>query len=308
MNLDILHPEKSNELFGLKENFVFFKNLIENENLPKVNLITGEKGIGKSTLINHLIHFFFDSDNYDLNRNLIVDKNNFYNQLTNGLSPNVINLNFENSPINISDIRSFKIQISKTAINGKKRFIVMDDVDSFNVNSLNALLKILEEPTKNNYFFLINNKSQNIIDTVKSRCVEVKIFLKLDQRNHVIDCLMKKFNQTSVLNKDILNISPGRYLLFNNFFDSNKIDLNDSFIKNINHLIEYFIKEKKIFYKDLITFYIEYYLNHERINNKLNKTKFLESRSFILKNINDFFSYNLNRKTLLNSLENNLNG
>ena len=58
MNLDILHPEKSNELFGLKDNFVFFKNLIENENLPKVNLITGEKGIGKSTLINHLIHFF----------------------------------------------------------------------------------------------------------------------------------------------------------------------------------------------------------------------------------------------------------
>ena len=40
------------------------------------------------------------------------------------------------------------------------RFIIFDDVELFNHNSLNALLKLIEEPTKKNYFLLINNKSR----------------------------------------------------------------------------------------------------------------------------------------------------
>ena len=39
-------------------------------------------------------------------------------------------------------------------------------------------LKIIEEPNKNNYFILINNKSKNLIDTIKSRCIEIKIIYK----------------------------------------------------------------------------------------------------------------------------------
>ena len=31
---------------------------------------------------------------------------------------------------------------------------------------LNALLKIIEEPSKNNYFILINNKSKPLIETL----------------------------------------------------------------------------------------------------------------------------------------------
>ena len=53
----------------------------------------------------------------------------------------------------------------------------MDDIDSYNLNCLNALLKILEEPSENTYFFLINNKSKSIIQTIKSRCIEIKIHI-----------------------------------------------------------------------------------------------------------------------------------
>ena len=40
----------------------------------------------------------------------------------------------------------------------------MDDVEVFNNNSLNALLKLIEEPNKNNYFLLINNETQPLIE------------------------------------------------------------------------------------------------------------------------------------------------
>ena len=40
------------------------------------------------------------------------------------------------------------------------------------------LLKIIEEPSKKNYFILINNKSKPILDTIKSRSLEIKIISK----------------------------------------------------------------------------------------------------------------------------------
>ena len=36
----------------------------------------------------------------------------------------------------------------------KDRFIVLDDIELFNQNSLNALLKIIEEPSNSNFFLL----------------------------------------------------------------------------------------------------------------------------------------------------------
>ena len=91
--------------------------------------------------------------------------------------------------IKIEDIRNLKSIIYKTTISNKPRFIILDDVELFNINSLNALLKIIEEPTKNNFFILINNKSKPLIETIKSRCIDVKIILNEKQRINIINLL-----------------------------------------------------------------------------------------------------------------------
>ena len=39
-----------------------FVKLFENKNLPKVNLVSGEKGIGKFTLIYHFIIYIFSKE------------------------------------------------------------------------------------------------------------------------------------------------------------------------------------------------------------------------------------------------------
>ena len=48
-------PKNSIELFGLRKNFNFLKGLYNSKKLPNITLISGEKGLGKSTLINHLL-------------------------------------------------------------------------------------------------------------------------------------------------------------------------------------------------------------------------------------------------------------
>ena len=58
------------------------------------------------------------------------------------------------SSVKVDDVRNLKSRILKSTISDKDRFIVFDDIELFNQNTTNALLKIIEEPAKKNYFFL----------------------------------------------------------------------------------------------------------------------------------------------------------
>ena len=51
------------DLYGHDDVLMNFIKLYENGNFPKVSLITGEKGIGKFTFINHYMYFYFDNKN-----------------------------------------------------------------------------------------------------------------------------------------------------------------------------------------------------------------------------------------------------
>ena len=63
---NIFNPKDTPILFGYNEKFNFFKNLILKDKLPKVIMLSGQKGISKSTLINHWC-IFFDKNNYNEN-------------------------------------------------------------------------------------------------------------------------------------------------------------------------------------------------------------------------------------------------
>ena len=57
------NPKKSKQLYGLSENFNFLKKLFIKKKIPKVLMLSGKKGLGKFTLIYHLMHFIFESKN-----------------------------------------------------------------------------------------------------------------------------------------------------------------------------------------------------------------------------------------------------
>ena len=134
-------PKNSTDLFELKDEFDFFKSLINNDKLPKVILITGNKGIGKATLVNHLMYYFFDKSNYDETQNKLIKKSSFYNQYSSDLFQNIIYLNGSNyRSIKINDIRSLKNTILTTTINDK-RFIILDDVDLFNIKRIIKIIR-----------------------------------------------------------------------------------------------------------------------------------------------------------------------
>ena len=148
MNIEsYTNPKNSLILYELKEKLNFLIKLYDLKKLPKVLMISGKKGIGKFTLINHFLNYIYDRDNYDLNKNTINDKTKFYIQYLNNIFPNIIYLsgdNFKN--VKVEDIRELKSKILKTSMSNKERFIIFDDIELFNISSLNALLKLIEEP------------------------------------------------------------------------------------------------------------------------------------------------------------------
>ena len=66
---------------------------------------------------------------------------------------------------------------------------MIDNINLLNLNSVNALLKVIEEPNDNINFILINS-NKRVLPTLKSRCINFKISLS---QNQVIEIANKIF-------------------------------------------------------------------------------------------------------------------
>ena len=137
-------------LFSLNKELKDIIKLHKISKLPKVLMLSGEKGIGKFTLIFHFLSYLFDKKNYNLNESKINLNSSFYQQFLNSFIPNIIYIRGSN--LKVEEIRKLKADILKTSITGSERFIIFDDVELFNSSSINALLKLIEEPSVNNNF------------------------------------------------------------------------------------------------------------------------------------------------------------
>jgi len=300
-------PKNSLVLFGLNDKLDFLIKLYNSNKLPKVLMISGKKGVGKFTLINHFLNYIYDKDNYDLKNRSINNQTQFYNKYLNNVFSNIIYLsgdNFKN--VKIEDIRDLKSEILKTTISKKERFIILDDIELFNISSLNALLKIIEEPLTNNYFILINSKTKPLIDTIYSRSLEIKVLLTNEIRIKIIESLINKNNLEVFIDYNSSNITPGNFLLFNKIFEENKIDISEEFEKNLEKLLNLYKKNKDINLINVILFLTDNYFYNLREKKINNIEKIIENKSFVVNNINKFIKYNLNQNSVINAINNKL--
>ncbi len=301
------NPKNSLVLYELDNKLNFLIQLYKSKKLPKVLMVSGKKGVGKFTLVNHFLTYIYDHDNYDLENKSINDESYFYKQYISDLFPNIIHLSGEKfKGIRIEDVRNLKSTIFSTTILNKERFIIFDDIELFNTSSLNALLKIIEEPAKNNYFILINNKTKPLIETINSRSLEMKIILDNNKRKKIIESLIQQHNLNVFIDFNSLDLTPGNFLKFNKIFEENKINIEANYLENIEIFLNLFKKTKNIDLINLILFITDYYFYNLKENKTINIDKIVEDKSFIIKNINKFTSYNLNQNSLINAINDRL--
>jgi DNA polymerase-3 subunit delta' len=301
-----LNPANQLSLYGHRSEFCNFIDLYKSKKLPNKILLSGEKGIGKSTLAYHIINHIlsFDEDHsYDEKNFKINPENKSYKLILNKSNPNFISIDVDEDKknIDINQIRNLILTLNKSSFNTKPRLVLIDNIELLNINSVNALLKILEEPNENIYFILINNHKK-ILPTLKSRCLNYNIHLK-SKESFDISSKIIGGNVKDLIHDQMINTysTPGSLINLLNFANTNNVDLTEINLKNF---IKKIITEKKYkkdqFVKQLLYSLIELYF---RKNTSLKNINLLKIQNYFLKKINNTKIFNLDDETLLMEFE-----
>lgn len=171
--------------------------------------------------------------------------------------------------IKIDKIREIAYRISTTSYEGGNRIFILKDIEKMKKESANALLKMIEEPEKRNFFILFAN-SLNILPTIKSRAIFVKIKMRnaeeLGVSQNEYDFFLGKGNEILEYKKSEIDLSLGE-----------PYSEIENFIKN--YLKEPNIENKIKIYKSLRDFFA----NRQYIN-EVEKISFAENIYFALEN------------------------
>ena len=292
-----LNPRNQLNLYGVEENLRTLIALYDKGNLPSKILLTGQKGVGKCTLAYHLINYILSKDeefSYNINEFKIYSKNRSFKLITNGTNPNfqLLDVSIDKKQINIDQIRNLLLNIKKSSFNDKPRFILIDNIEYLNKNSVNALLKDLEEPNENIYFILINNQ-RRLISTLKSRCLNFNISLSNEISLRVINQLLND-DIFDHVNNELINyyFTPGNIYNLNKFAIDNEINLKDMKLKEfLKKMIKenYFKKDQN--FKYLFYDYLELFLKNISLMDNMNYY------SYFVKKIDNLKKYNLDEES-----------
>ena len=293
-----LNPANQTQLYVLENYLNEFVRLYKKNKLPNKILLSGLKGIGKSTLAYHLINYILSENEeyaYDLEELIINIKNKTFKLIQNGTCPNfnLIDVNSDKKNIDISQIRNLIINLNKSSFNSKPRFVLIDNIEYLNLNSVNALLKILEEPNDNIHFILIHN-NKKIISTLLSRCLNFKISLNNQQINQINHFLFEN-DLKNLIHEDFIDYynTPGNIYNLFKFAKEKEIDLKKIDLKKFLSLII----EKSYFKEDIKIKNLSYDLTEFFLLKKIS-VFYYELSSYFLKKIKQTKNFNLDDETL----------
>jgi len=299
-----LKPSENIKIYGMETFFMEIARLHNQKKMPNKILLSGKKGSGKSTLAYHLINYVLSENEefkYNLENFSINENNKSYKLLQNNSHPNfyLIDLLTEKKSIDVGQIREMINYTNKSTFNNMARFILIDNIENLNKNSVNALLKIIEEPNENVFFILINNSEKILLPTLKSRCLTFKISLTFDDSLNISNSILEK-NVLEFVNYDLISYynSPGQIISLFNFAEEKLINLKDHTISSfINLIIEnnYYKKNKsvKVLLIDLIELF--FLKKYTIIDTKISLINFYHN---FIKKIHDTEKFNLDEESL----------
>lgn len=139
------------------------KRAIETGNITNAYLLTGPEGVGKKMVAE------------DFAESLLGLR------LENSPDYKCIGVKKGENSIKIDQIRDMIGDMSIKPYGDYKIFII-DDADKMTIQAQNALLKTLEEPSAYGIIILVTRNDQALLDTIRSRCLEIK-FAPLTNRD-----------------------------------------------------------------------------------------------------------------------------
>ena len=300
MNNNLLNEELTN----FKSDFNLFVNLYKNNKLPQALILSGEMGLGKLNFIYHFVNFILsvnDENKYDLKNYRINSISKTYKLLSQNTHPNLffVSPSQNKKVIEVTQVKKMQEYLNTSTFNKLPKIVIINKSETLNLSSSNSILKSLEEKYENVYFILIHNIKKNLLTTIKSRCVEFKLFLKIEER-------IKKIEQIIDVQYDSLNLDfKDKYLDLNFYKDLQNYCIDNNLdIKNINLnnlFLNIFTKhnlKKNEFISNNLFLLIQLFL-YKSFKNKFNNEKYISLLSYFSKRFEDINKYNLDLESLV---------
>ena len=186
--------------------------------------------------------------------------------------------------ISIEQIRKLKREFLHTNVLDLHKIIFLNEFNLLNNNSINALLKIIEEVPPKTYFIFCSQNLLKVPDTILSRARIIRIEQTISNTtNNLQDLLNTTVDHNQSISDDIITsmIDPFITLKAYDFFESMKLfDKNNSKVPS-----EIFLK--------ILSFYLNQSLNNQKLFRYLIK-------------LHSDFVYDLDESIKFNTLTNDL--
>ena len=187
-----------------KEIVMLLNTLLKMDNLNV--LYIGDSGCGKTSLINATIREYYNSDNFKdniLNINTLKDQGITYYR---------------------TDVKTF-CQTTSNII-GKKKIVVLDDLDLINEQSQQVFRNCIDKYSHNVHFIASCTNSQKIIDSLQSRMTIIKLrALHINHLKKIINkiCHIENILITPDVEQFILSISNNSIRIIINYLEKFKL-------------------------------------------------------------------------------------
>ena len=197
-----------------------------------------------------------------ISKKLIDNRDDFEEQLLNSIHEDS-NFILKIEPVFLEDKQRFKKKLYREDVkyvndffstkdeNDQKRVCIINLIDDLSLDAANSVLKIIEEPNRNNHFIIVNQNKSKCLKTIISRSNRI-FFGKLNYDNFVN---YYKDSENDEYLSYLYRITNGSSYLTKQFIEFNFYEINDHFkilltnqkkikANTANHYIDYLHKFK----------------------------------------------------------------
>ena len=185
-------PQNFSELIGQESMSLAIQNAIQMDRIPNAYLLTGIRGVGKTTTARIIAKAINCNKQFGSNETCSKEEYCHCEAIIDSSHMDILEMD-ASSKTGIDDIREILDSSQYLPASAKYKVFIIDEVHMLSKQAFNALLKTLEEPPPHLKFILATTEVKKIPVTILSRCQRFDLRrIKMEEMKNFLRTIVEK--------------------------------------------------------------------------------------------------------------------